>query len=97
MNLTGFIIISTICFLVGYRIFTETKRVPVSLPPSGGVRSNVSFPTNVKLIVSVLISCTLFACSLYIILSGKFSDDDKCWATSSISAIVAFWLKPETS
>ncbi len=103
MSLVTFLVICcTIIFLICYRIIITNKKYIKQeaindLIIIGTIGSSLNRPIGLKqlrLIIAGLISLVLLISSLYIILSGKFSGDDKCWAASCISAIVAFWLKP---
>jgi hypothetical protein len=44
--------------------------------------------------VALLITSALIAASLYIILSGGYSPDTECWATTCIGALVGIWVTP---
>ena len=47
----------------------------------------------VRLIMQCFVSCIILAASLYVILSGSFSPQDKHWAFGSVGTVIGFWLK----
>ena len=49
--------------------------------------------SRIRLIMQPLVSLTILVAALYIILSDRFSPQDKHWAYGAVGTVIGFWLK----
>lgn len=55
--------------------------------------SGPSNPDNIRLIISLVVSLTVLAPALWVVLSKRYSPREKHWAYATIGTIVGFWLR----
>lgn len=47
-----------------------------------------------RIFMEIVVSLTVLASALYIILSGNFDEGSQKWAFGAVGSIIGYWLKP---
>ncbi len=73
--------------------FSEKDYIEFTTDMHGNVLPDSSWKDRWSFWVRVIISLLLLVCSLFVILSRKFSGDAEKWAFGTVGTILGYWLK----